>query len=64
MSNELGKMRKEAIVAFLNILSQHSPGGNEENHGSPCPARDSSWVPYKYKVEALELEQACSVAVG
>jgi hypothetical protein len=32
MSNELGKRQKEVVVARFKVLSQHLPGGTEENH--------------------------------
>jgi hypothetical protein len=32
MNNELGRMWKEAAVAYYEALSQNSPGGTEENH--------------------------------
>jgi hypothetical protein len=32
MSNELGNTQKEVVVARFKVLSQHLPGGTEENH--------------------------------
>jgi hypothetical protein len=32
MIEELGMVLKEAVVAYLELLSQHLPGGNEENY--------------------------------
>jgi hypothetical protein len=42
---ELERMWKKMAVAYFKILSQHLPGGCEENHKVPhdtwCPGRDS-----------------------
>jgi hypothetical protein len=32
VNNELESMRKEVVVAKFKVLSQHLPGGAEENH--------------------------------
>jgi hypothetical protein len=34
MTDESGRIMKEAAVARLNVLSRHLPGGNEENNKS------------------------------
>jgi hypothetical protein len=33
--DEVGRMWKEPVVAYCNVLIQHLPGGAEENHSSP-----------------------------
>jgi hypothetical protein len=35
MNNELGRIWQKALVAHFKILSQHLPGGIEENHEKP-----------------------------
>jgi len=32
MNDEPGEMWREAIVGYLNNISQHAPGGDQENH--------------------------------
>jgi hypothetical protein len=32
VNDELEKMLKEAVVVYFKALSQHFPGGTEENH--------------------------------
>jgi hypothetical protein len=34
-NNELERIRKEAVVAYLKIISQNFPGGTEGNHENP-----------------------------
>jgi hypothetical protein len=34
MNEELERMWKEAMVAYLKILTQHLPGGSEENNNN------------------------------
>lgn len=33
--DEVGRMWKEAAVAYCNVLIQHLPGGSEKNHSPP-----------------------------
>jgi hypothetical protein len=35
MNNELKSIRKEVVMAYFMILSQHLPGGTDENHEKP-----------------------------
>jgi hypothetical protein len=32
MNDQFERMLKEAVVAYFKVLSQHSLGGNKENH--------------------------------
>jgi hypothetical protein len=61
MHDELGRMLKEAIVAYLKVSSLHligETGENQENHNqdSQCPGRDSSQPPSEYKSDVLAPE--------
>jgi hypothetical protein len=56
--NELERMWKEAVVAFLKVLSRHLPGGteeNDENLSQNCrsPGRDLSPGPPEYEAGVL-----------
>jgi hypothetical protein len=55
--NELEEIRKEAVTDYCMIFSQHSPGGNEENHEtlqqSLHPGRDSNLTPSEYKTSKI-----------
>jgi hypothetical protein len=35
MTDNLEKMWKESVVAYLKAVSQHSPGENDENNEKP-----------------------------
>jgi hypothetical protein len=35
MDDELGRMRREAVVAYYKVPSRNSSEGTEENHGKP-----------------------------
>jgi hypothetical protein len=45
--NELERMWKEAVMAYLKTLSWHSPAETEENHEKPqdsqCPSSDLNY---------------------
>jgi hypothetical protein len=49
-------------MAYLKVLSQHSPGGTEEPppQGSVCPGRDWNRVPPECNSEALPPKPTCS----
>jgi hypothetical protein len=50
-------MCTKVALAYNKILSQYSPGGNEENHkrtlNSWYPSQDSNWTPSGYKVGSI-----------
>jgi hypothetical protein len=54
----LTKVRKEAIVAYFKVVSQHFPGGTEERNDKPqCLSRDADWVAHRHMSECRSLRQ-------
>jgi hypothetical protein len=54
------KTWEEEAKAYFKVLCQYSPGGTEENHGSPrSTTRDSKRLIYKRKRNALVVEIFC-----
>jgi hypothetical protein len=51
-------------MGSIKVLSQHFPGGNEENHGSfgqksSSQYRDSNWVPPIHETGVLTTQLQC-----
>jgi hypothetical protein len=67
MINEVGRVQKEAYVAYLKVLSRHSPEGTEENHEHSndwCLGRYSNQAIPEYKSEPLLLEPSIAFSMG
>jgi hypothetical protein len=59
---------EESSSGMVAVLSQHMPGGTEENEDksldSRCPGRDSNREPLECMSEALPLGPRCSVNIN
>jgi hypothetical protein len=58
MPNELERIWKEAVVAYIQLLPRHLPGGTGENHenlsnNSRSPVRDFNPGPPEYETGVL-----------
>jgi hypothetical protein len=67
MNHELEMIRKEPVLAHVEVLSLHKPGlkriTENLNELRRCPGRDTNHAPAGYKSGAVQSVQTCWVAI-